>query len=112
VRNNKVRVAEGWIQRYIRKFLLNIDDQHTSEAEHWIQKAIESDQKNGTIFNLGKAYVLYADLVTGSFNFTKAAEENNAENLLIIRGGELASFYIKNWQEHAQHSEVYTGEGQ
>ena len=25
-------------------------------------------------------------IITGSFNFTKAAEEKNAENLLIIRG--------------------------
>ena len=24
-------------------------------------------------------------VITGSFNFTKAAEENNAENLLVIR---------------------------
>jgi phosphatidylserine/phosphatidylglycerophosphate/cardiolipin synthase-like enzyme len=29
-------------------------------------------------------------VITGSFNFTKAAEENNAENLLIIRNKELA----------------------
>ncbi len=46
---------------------------------------------------------------TGSFNFTKAAEENNAENLLVIRDGKLAERYIKNWQEHGRHSEVYNG---
>jgi phosphatidylserine/phosphatidylglycerophosphate/cardiolipin synthase-like enzyme len=44
-------------------------------------------------------------VITGSFNFTKAAEESNAENLLIIHDKKLASLYIKNWQEHAQHSE-------
>jgi phosphatidylserine/phosphatidylglycerophosphate/cardiolipin synthase-like enzyme len=48
-------------------------------------------------------------VITGSFNFTKAAEENNAENLLVIRDKKLAELYIKNWQEHAQHSEVYVG---
>jgi phosphatidylserine/phosphatidylglycerophosphate/cardiolipin synthase-like enzyme len=48
-------------------------------------------------------------VITGSFNFTKAAEENNAENLLVIRDKKLASLYAKNWYEHAQHSEVYTG---
>lgn len=48
-------------------------------------------------------------VITGSFNFTKAAEENNAENLLVIRDKKLASLYMKNWQEHAQHSEVYAG---
>ena len=50
-------------------------------------------------------------VITGSFNFTKTAEENNAENLLVIRDKILAERYIKNWQEHAQHSEVYTGRG-
>jgi phosphatidylserine/phosphatidylglycerophosphate/cardiolipin synthase-like enzyme len=50
-------------------------------------------------------------VITGSFNFTKAAEENNAENLLIMHDKKLASLYIKNWEEHAQHSEIYAGRG-
>ena len=50
-------------------------------------------------------------VITGSFNFTKAAEENNAENLLIIHDKKLASLYAKNWQDHAQHSEIYIGQG-
>jgi phosphatidylserine/phosphatidylglycerophosphate/cardiolipin synthase-like enzyme len=50
-------------------------------------------------------------VITGSFNFTKAAEENNAENLLVIRDKRLADRYTKNWEEHAKHSEVYTGKG-
>ena len=50
-------------------------------------------------------------VITGSFNFTKAAEENNAENLLVIRDRKLAERYIENWQEHERHSEVYTGKG-
>ena len=45
-------------------------------------------------------------VITGFFNFTKAAEEKNAENLLVIRDRKLAEGYTKNWQEHAQHSEV------
>lgn len=48
-------------------------------------------------------------VITGSFNFTKSAEDNNAENLLIIRDNALAEKYIKNWQEHEGHSEPYTG---
>jgi phosphatidylserine/phosphatidylglycerophosphate/cardiolipin synthase-like enzyme len=48
-------------------------------------------------------------VITGSFNFTKAAEEKNTENLLVIRDNKLAERYIKNWQEHAGHSEVYVG---
>jgi phosphatidylserine/phosphatidylglycerophosphate/cardiolipin synthase-like enzyme len=50
-------------------------------------------------------------VITGSFNFTKAAETNNAENLLVIHDKKLAERYIKNWQEHERHSEVYVGRG-
>ena len=39
-------------------------------------------------------------VITGSFNFTKAAEDNNAENLLVIHDKKLAERYTKNWQEH------------
>jgi phosphatidylserine/phosphatidylglycerophosphate/cardiolipin synthase-like enzyme len=46
-------------------------------------------------------------VITGSFNFTKAAEENNAENLLIIKSKELANIYIENWMKHKDHSELY-----
>jgi phosphatidylserine/phosphatidylglycerophosphate/cardiolipin synthase-like enzyme len=46
-------------------------------------------------------------VITGSFNFTKAAEEKNAENLLIIRSRELAAKYIANWNAHRAHSEPY-----
>ncbi len=44
-------------------------------------------------------------VVTGSFNFTKAAENSNAENLLIIKDKELARLYLENWQKHRDHSE-------
>jgi phosphatidylserine/phosphatidylglycerophosphate/cardiolipin synthase-like enzyme len=46
-------------------------------------------------------------VITGSFNFTRAAEEKNAENLLIIRSEGLAREYRRNWQLHKQHSQAY-----
>jgi phosphatidylserine/phosphatidylglycerophosphate/cardiolipin synthase-like enzyme len=46
-------------------------------------------------------------VITGSFNFTKAAEEKNAENLVIIKSKELAGIYIDNWKKHLEHSERY-----
>jgi len=73
-RNNKVKVAEGWIQKCIGEILLNIDDQHISEAEHWIQKAIEADQRNRMMFHLGKDYALYADLFKRKGDRLKARE--------------------------------------
>jgi phosphatidylserine/phosphatidylglycerophosphate/cardiolipin synthase-like enzyme len=48
-------------------------------------------------------------VITGSFNFTKAAETNNAENLLVIRSKDLAKVYIENWERHKEHSERYEG---
>lgn len=48
-----------------------------------------------------------ATVLTGSFNFTKAAEEKNAENLLILRDVGLAKLYMENWQKHREHSEGY-----
>ena len=46
-------------------------------------------------------------VITGSFNFTRAAEEENAENLLVIRYSEIAAEYTRNWQEHLAHSVAY-----
>lgn len=48
-------------------------------------------------------------ILTGSFNFTKAAEASNAENLLVIQDPVLAAKYTANWQAHLQHSEAYMG---
>jgi phosphatidylserine/phosphatidylglycerophosphate/cardiolipin synthase-like enzyme len=48
-------------------------------------------------------------VITGSFNFTRAAEESNVENLLIIRDKALAREYLENWERHRAHSEGYMG---
>jgi phosphatidylserine/phosphatidylglycerophosphate/cardiolipin synthase-like enzyme len=48
-------------------------------------------------------------VITGSFNFTKAAEEKNAENLLILKNKEMASQYLMNWSKHKNHSDSYSG---
>jgi len=43
-------------------------------------------------------------VITGSFNFTKSAEERNAENLLIINSKQVAGEYAVNWERHRAHS--------
>ena len=50
-------------------------------------------------------------VITGSFNFTKAAETKNAENVLVIRDKDLAARYAENWRKHEAHSVVYRGRG-
>ncbi len=44
-------------------------------------------------------------LLTGSYNFTKAAESKNAENLLILDDASLAKAYIENWNTHRAGAE-------
>lgn len=47
-------------------------------------------------------------VITGSFNFTKSAEDGNAENLLVINNApELATRYDQNWKEHLLHAGHY-----
>jgi phosphatidylserine/phosphatidylglycerophosphate/cardiolipin synthase-like enzyme len=50
-----------------------------------------------------------ATVISGSFNFTKAAEEHNAENLLIIHDPALVAHYTENWNQHLAHSQPYNG---
>jgi phosphatidylserine/phosphatidylglycerophosphate/cardiolipin synthase-like enzyme len=66
------------------------------------------DAKHATAHN--KVMIIDKEtVITGSFNSTKAAEERNAENLLILRSKELAERYIANWEKHKQHSQEYGG---
>jgi phosphatidylserine/phosphatidylglycerophosphate/cardiolipin synthase-like enzyme len=46
-------------------------------------------------------------VIKGSFHFTRAAEEKNAENLFIIKSKELAGIYIGNWNRPTEHSKRY-----
>lgn len=50
-----------------------------------------------------------ATVITGSFNFTQAAQKSNAENLLIIHDPTFAQRYLQNWQNRWQASIVYQG---
>jgi phosphatidylserine/phosphatidylglycerophosphate/cardiolipin synthase-like enzyme len=49
-----------------------------------------------------------AAVITGSYNFTFAAQFRNAENLLLLRGGpRIARAYAENWRRHRAHSRPY-----
>lgn len=49
-----------------------------------------------------------AVVITGSFNFSNAAEESNAENLLVIRDHpDLVQKYVDNYDAHREHSTAY-----
>ena len=48
-------------------------------------------------------------VITGSYNFTKAAEEKNAENILIIHDSDVAGKYLENYKKHLEHSKKPKG---
>jgi hypothetical protein len=76
-------------------FLNNVGIQPLIDAEHAIahSKVIVIDSTT---------------IITGSFNFTKAAEEKNAENMLVIKDApELVQAYEANIRLHASHSHPY-----
>ena len=76
-KNINVRVAKGWAARYIGEILFNIDDQHISEAEDWVKKAMELDKRNGTMWFLGGDYALYAKLFKRKGDKSKTKENLN-----------------------------------
>jgi len=76
-RNIKVKVVKGWASRYVADILLNMDNQHFSEAEDWGRKAIEADKNNGMMWSLGCDYAFYADLHKSKGDHKKVRENLN-----------------------------------
>ena len=72
---NKDKANEGRMQRYIGEILLNIDDRYLNEAEDWIRKAIEADDRNGMMWHLGRDYALYAELLKRKGDQSKAGKK-------------------------------------
>lgn len=47
------------------------------------------------------------EVITGSFNFTDAAQKRNAENLVFISDAKLAQEYTENWEDREHQSIPY-----
>ena len=45
-----------------------------------------------------------AEVITGSFNFTKAAQYKNTENVLIISNAAVVKSYLENWTKRQELS--------
>lgn len=70
--------------------------------------SVRVDAQHGSAHN--KVLILdNQTVITGSYNFTRHSEEDNAENLLVIRDQTLAAKYTANWKAHADHSSTYQG---
>jgi phospholipase D len=43
-------------------------------------------------------------VITGSYNFTRAADKRNADNVIMVDNSEVASAYLENWQRRYEKS--------
>jgi phosphatidylserine/phosphatidylglycerophosphate/cardiolipin synthase-like enzyme len=76
-----------------------------------IAKRILPQVDTGVASAHNKVMVIDRDtVITGSFNFTVAAQKKNAENVLLIKGHpDIATAYTKNWQRRLAASRPYYG---
>jgi tetratricopeptide (TPR) repeat protein len=70
----KIKLWDGWVPRFVGEILLNIDDKHMSEAEIWIMKAIDAEERNGRRWYLARGYALYAKLFKNKGDQSKTKE--------------------------------------
>ncbi len=64
----------------------------------WIETRYQSAHNKTMVIDAGQALPI---VITGSYNWTVAAQRRNAENVLILRGAaELAQAYKANWERH------------
>ncbi|KKL92778.1 hypothetical protein LCGC14_1881300, partial [marine sediment metagenome] len=73
----KNKWVKGRALNCIGTILLNIDDQHISEAEDWIKKSIETNEEYGSMWNLAQGYALYAELFKRKSDLLKAKKTLN-----------------------------------
>jgi len=107
-------IAKALIAAYKRGVKVQVIMDKSQKSEKYTSAAFLANSGVPTFIDSGHAIahnkIIIIDretIITGSFNFTKAAEEKNAENLLIIKSKELAKLYIDNWNKHRGHSESY-----
>jgi len=68
----------------------------------WLDSEHQGAHNKVMVIDAGQPY---AQVITGSFNFTRAAQHKNAENVVFISGNDaLIRAYAANWQRHLAHA--------
>lgn len=96
----------------VRVILDKADERRHDRAGAWlIAERILPQVDTGVASAHNKIMIIDRDVVvTGSFNFTAAAQKNNAENVLLIKGhSDVAAAYAKNWEKRLAASRPYYG---
>lgn len=101
----QLKAARG---RGVEVFVL-LDDGNLSNNESVYQElkdagiSVYMDKMPGIAHN--KVIIIDGvKVLTGSFNFTDAADNRNAENLLLIEDKDIASQYLVNWHKRRKNA--------
>jgi len=86
-----------WMTNSIGEILLNIDDQHITEAEDWIKASIETNQKYDMMWQLARGYALYAELFKRKGDLPKA--NNNLSKAIEIFKDCGADGWVKKYEK-------------
>lgn len=72
----------------------------------WIETRYQAAHNKTMVIDAGSASPV---VITGSYNWTVAAQRRNAENVLILSGAaDLAQAYKANWERHRADASRYT----
>lgn len=96
----------------VRVILDKADERSRDSAgARLIAKRILPQVDTGVASAHNKVMIIDRDaVITGSFNFTAAAQKKNAENVLLIKGHpDIAAAYVKNWERRLAASRPYYG---
>jgi len=104
-------IAQALLQALIRNVAVEIiidegnDKSRYSQTNLLRQNGIKVYIDARETIHHNKVIIIDQEIViTGSFNFSKAAEQKNAENLIILKSAELATIYLVNYELHKEHS--------
>ena len=71
----------------------------------WIETRYQAAHNKTMVIDAGTAAAV---VITGSYNWTVAAQRRNAENVLIVSGAaDLAQTYKANWERHRNDAQPY-----
>lgn len=74
----------------------------------WLDAEHNGAHNKVMIIDADSANIADVGVITGSYNFTNAAQYRNAENVLLIRANRaLTKAYQSNWQRHLPHARPY-----
>jgi phospholipase D len=97
IANQLIKAKKRGVKVFVLLDQSNMNDHYSQISE--LQRAgieVRIDRVNGIAHN--KIIIIdERKVLTGSYNFSKAADQRNVENLVLIEDKQVAEIYLKNW---------------